>query len=71
MDKRKIQLFHKPFPKSISGFVHNSNAFRDFVTFVTNMFYMVLPGHISVNENTWEFSYAYSYNFKIININYK
>ena len=35
--------------KNISGFVHNANAFRDFVT---NMFYMIFPGHVFINENT-------------------
>ena len=44
-----LQLFHKPFTKKISRPVHNSNAFRDFLT---NMFYMVFPCKAFVNENT-------------------
>ena len=64
MNKWKMQLFHKSCTKNISGFVYNFNAFRDFVT---NMFYMVFPSLVFVNENTWEFSYTSSYNFKTVN----
>ena len=44
-----MQLLHKPFTKNISEFAPNSNTSRDFIT---NMFYMLLPCQIFVNENS-------------------
>ena len=62
-----MQLFQKLFIKNITSFVHNSNAFRDFVTII---FCMVFPCQVFVNVKTYEFCYAVSYNFKITDIKY-
>ena len=43
---------------NISGFAHNSNAFKEFLP---SMFFMVFSRQAFANENTLEISYAFSY----------
>ena len=47
--KDRIVDTHYDFHKTISGFAHNSNIFREFVA---NMFYIVFQCQVFVHVNT-------------------